>query len=76
VSPLDPRAGHSGSVGFKPGGSPDVRLTRPATPTYAPPPMPPVVRRHTHRMSALVVIALTLACTALALYDLVLLAFA
>ncbi len=74
MSPLDLSAGSSGSMGFTPGGSPDVRLIRPATPTYMPPPMPPAVGRHTDRMSALIVIALTLACTALALYDLVLLA--
>jgi hypothetical protein len=76
MSPFDPSAGRSGHVGFTPmSGSPEVRLIRPATPTHLPPPMPkPPARERSERTSALIVIMLTLACTALAFYDMFLLA--
>ncbi|HYM45542.1 MAG TPA: hypothetical protein VES65_05200 [Solirubrobacteraceae bacterium] len=76
MSHLDLSAGQSGRVGFTPAsGAPDVKWIRPDTLAYLPPPMSKsAVRERTERANALIVIMLTLACTALALYDLFLLA--
>ncbi len=76
MSPFDLSAGQSGRVGFaSASGSPDVKWIRPDTPTYLPPPMhKPAVQERTERANALIVIALTLACTAMSIFDLFLLA--
>jgi hypothetical protein len=76
MSPFDLNAGRPSQMGFTPAGSPpDVRWIPPSAPTHLPPPMPKsAARERSERTSALVVIVLTLACTALALYDLLLLA--
>jgi hypothetical protein len=76
MSPFDLSAGQSSHVGFTPAsGSRDVQWIRPDTPTYLPPPMSKsAARERTERANALIVIALTLACTALAVFDLFLLA--
>jgi hypothetical protein len=76
MSRFDLSASQSARAGFMPtGGSPDVRWIRPDTPTHLPPPMPrSAARARTERAHALIVILLTLACTALSLLDLYLLA--
>ncbi len=76
MSPFDLGAGQPDRVGFTPAsGSPDVKWIRPDTPAYLPPPMPrSSTRERTEQANALIVIALTLASTALSLYDLFLLA--
>jgi hypothetical protein len=77
MSQFDPRAGPSGRVGLTPAiGPADVQWIRPAgTPSpWMPPPPNSSARDHTDRVQALIVIVLTLACTALALFDLFLLA--
>jgi hypothetical protein len=76
MSPFDLNTGRSGRVGFASAShSPDVKLIRPDTPIYLPPPMhTPATREHTERAKALIVLALTLACTAMSILDLVLLA--
>ncbi len=56
-------------------GAHDVQWIRPDRPAYLPPPMSktPATER-SERANALIVIVLTLACTALAVFDLFLLA--
>lgn len=75
MSPFELSAGQCSRVGFTPvSGSPNVKWIRPDTPAYLPPPMLKSVQERTERTNALIVIVLTLACTALSLYDLLLLA--
>jgi hypothetical protein len=76
MSPFDLSAGQSSRVGFtSASGLPDVKWIRPDTPTYLPPRMSKsALRERTERANALIVIVLTLACTALAIFDLFLLA--
>ena len=75
MSPFDPRAGRSGHVGFTPASAANVKVVRLDGPSYLPPPMPSSqATTHSERTHALVVIVLTLACTALAIFDLFLLA--
>lgn len=76
MSPFDLSAEPSSRVGLAPtSGSSDVRWIRPDTPAYLPPPMPKAaVQERSERANALIVIVLTLACTALAIFDLFLLA--
>jgi hypothetical protein len=76
MSPIELNAGQFGRVGFaSASGAPDVRWIRPDTPTHLPPPMhKPAVQERTERANALIVIVLTLTCTALSLFDLFLLA--
>jgi hypothetical protein len=76
MSPFDLSAGQSSRLRFtSAGGSPDVKWIRPDTPAYLPPPMSKsAVGERTERANALIVIVLTLACTALAIFDLFLLA--
>lgn len=76
MSPFDLSAGQPDRVGFTPAsGSPDVRWIRPDTPAFRPPPMPRAnVQERTERANAMIVIVLTLASTALSVYDLFLLA--
>jgi hypothetical protein len=72
----DLNTGPSSRVDFVPtSGSPDVRWIRPDRLAYLPPPMPKAtLRERSERANALIVIVLTLACTALAIFDLFLLA--
>jgi hypothetical protein len=76
MGPFDLSAGPSSRVGFTPvSGAPDVRWIRPDRPAYLPPPMSKTaIRERSERANALIVIVLTLACTALAIFDLFLLA--
>jgi hypothetical protein len=75
MSPFDLSPGQSSHVGYVPAsGSPDVKWIRPDTPAYLPPPMSKAVQERTERANALIVIVLTLACTALSIFDLFLLA--
>jgi hypothetical protein len=76
VSPFDLSTGQSSRLGFTPTSGPsDVKWLRPDTPSYLPPPMSrSAVQERTERANALIVIVLTLACTALAIFDLLLLA--
>jgi hypothetical protein len=76
MSLFDLSAGPSSRVGLAPtSGSPDVRWIRPDTPVHLPPPMSKAaLRERSERANALIVIALTFACTALAIFDLFLLA--
>jgi len=82
MSPFDLSAGHSHHIGFTLAGGPsdvsgppDVKWIRPDTLAYLPPPMPKsAAGERAERVNASIVIVLTLACTALALYDLFLLA--
>jgi hypothetical protein len=76
MSPFDLSTGQCSRVGFTPAsGSPDVKWIRPNTPAYLPPPMlKSAVQERTERTNALIVIVLTLACTALSFYNLFLLA--
>jgi hypothetical protein len=48
----------------------DVKWIRDDRPTYLPPPMLKSAQERTERANALIVTALTLACTAVALFDL------
>jgi len=63
-------------MGFAPTSSPvDVKWIPPDSHAYLPPPMSKTaIRERSERANALIVIALTLACTVLAIYDLFLLA--
>jgi hypothetical protein len=76
MSPFDVNAGQSSRLGFTPASGPsDVKWIRPDTPTYTPPPMSKsAARERTERANASIVIVLTLACTALAVFNLFLLA--
>jgi hypothetical protein len=76
MSPSDLSAVQSSRLGFtSASGSQDVKWIRPDTPTYLPPPMSRAAAgERAERTNALIVIVLTLACTALSLYDLFLLA--
>ena len=75
MSPFDLSAGQSSRVGFtSASGSLDVKWIRPDTPAHLPPPMAKSVQGRTERTNALIVIVLTLACTALSIFDLFLLA--
>ncbi len=75
MSSFDLSAGRPGPVGFNPASAANVRVLRPDGPSYLPPPMPgSQATAHSERTHALVVIVLTLACTALAIFDLFLLA--
>jgi hypothetical protein len=75
MSPFDMSAGQASCVGFTPmSGPPDLRLIRPDTPAYLPAPMLKSVQERTERTNALIVTLLTLACTAMSVFDLFLLA--
>lgn len=74
MSPIDLSAGQSSGVGFTLASSVDVKWIRPSTPTHLPPMLKSAAPNRTERANALIVIVLTLACTALSLFDLVLLA--
>ncbi len=76
MSPFDPSAGHSSRIGFTPTSSRlDVRWIGPNMPAHVPPPMSKsAIRERTERANALIVAVLTLACTVLAIFDLLLLA--
>lgn len=81
MSPFDPSAGRSGHTGFAPmsrspgSPAPDVKWIHADRPAYTAPPMAKSdATERSERASATIVIALTLACTVLALYDLFLLA--
>lgn len=76
MSPFDLGIEQSSRVGFAPtSGSSDVRWIRPDRPAYLPPPMSKrAMRERSERANALIVIGLTLACTVLAIFDLLLLA--
>jgi hypothetical protein len=76
MSPFDLSAEQSNRVGFAPTSGPtDVKWIRSDRPAYLPPPMPKTaIRERSERANALIVIALTLACTILAIFDLFLLA--
>ncbi|MGA2322118.1 MAG: hypothetical protein ABSG95_15520 [Solirubrobacteraceae bacterium] len=76
MSPFDLSAGQSSRIGFAPASGPsDVKWIRPDTLSYLPPPpSESAIRERTERANALIVIVLTLACTALAIFDLFLLA--
>lgn len=68
-------AGQSGDAGFTRPSAQDVKWIRPEGPTYLPPAMPKSqAAERSERANALIVIALTLACTGLAIFDLFLLA--
>ncbi len=74
MSSSDLGAGEPPHVDFTPAsGSPDVRWIRPDTAAYRSPPKSRAAIEHTEQWNAWVVIVLTFACTAVALYDLVLL---
>ncbi len=76
MSPFDLGIGQSSRVGFAPTSGPaDVKWIAPDRPAYLPPPMSKTaIRERSERANALIVIGLTLACTALAIFDLFLLA--
>jgi hypothetical protein len=76
MSHFDQNSGHSGRVRFaSASGSPDVKWIRPDTPGYLPPPThKSAARDRTERANAVIVIVMTLACTALSMFDLFLLA--
>lgn len=76
MSPFDVHAGVSGRVGFMPAsGASDVKWIAPNRPVYLPPPRPGrEILERSERTNALVVLILTFACTALAIFDLFLLA--
>jgi hypothetical protein len=76
MSPFDLSEGPSSRMGFTPvSGSSDVRWIRPDRLAYLPPPASKApVQERSERANALIVIALTLACTVLAIFDLFLLA--
>jgi hypothetical protein len=75
MSPFDLSAGQASRPGLTPTSGPtDVKWIRPDTPAHLPPPMAKSVQEHTERANALIVIVLTLSCTAVAIFDLFLLA--
>jgi hypothetical protein len=76
MSPFDPTAGQFGHVELTPASGPsDVKWIRPGGSPYLPAPMSKSMAvEHSERANAVVVIVLTLACTALAVFDLFLLA--
>jgi hypothetical protein len=76
MSTFDLSAGQSSRVGFvSTSGSSDVKWIRPDRQAYLPPPMSKTaIRERSERANALIVIVLTFACTALAIFDLFLLA--
>jgi len=75
VSSFDLSAERPRHVGFTPASAANVRVIRPDGPSYLPPPMPSSqAAARSERTHALVVIVLSLACTALAIFDLFLLA--
>ena len=76
MSPFEESAGQSSRVGFtSASGAPDVKWIRPDRQAYLPPPMSKTaIRERSERANAMIVIVLTLACTALAIFDLFLLA--
>lgn len=76
MSPIGPHAGQSGRVRFEPAsGAPDVKWIHSDRPAHLSSSMSKAaVEDRTERTNALIVTVLTLACTALSLYDLFLLA--
>jgi hypothetical protein len=76
MSPFDLSAGQSSRMGFAPASGPsDVKWIRPDRQSYLPPPMSKSAAiERSERANALIVIALTLASTILAIFDLFLLA--
>ena len=75
MGPIDLSAGQASRVGFTLArGSPDVKWIRPDSPAYLPLPMLKSAQQRTERTNALIVIVLTLACTALSVLDLFMLA--
>ena len=58
MTPIDPSTGL------------DIKWVREATPTYLPPPMLKSAQERTDQVNALIVTALSLACTAVAVFDL------
>jgi len=76
MSPFDLSAGRSSRVGLtRASGSSEVRWIRPDRPAHLPPPTAKsAVKERSERTNALIVLVLTLACTALAVFDLFLLA--
>ena len=76
MSPFDPSAGQFGHVELTLASGPsDVKWIRPGGQAYLPPSMSKsMATERSERVNALVVIVLTLACTALAVFDLFLLA--
>jgi hypothetical protein len=76
MSRFDLNAGQSSRVGFTPAsGPPDVKWIRPDSPTHLPTRMSKSdVQDRTEQANALIVMGLTLGCTALSLFDLFLLA--
>jgi hypothetical protein len=76
MSSFDLSAGQSSHVGFAPASGPsDVKWIRPDRPTYMAPPMTKSqATERSERANAMIVIALTFACTVLAIFDLFLLA--
>ncbi len=74
MSPADPSMLARGRIGFTTtSGSTEVKWIRPDA-AHLPYPMAKPTAQHSERARALIVIALTLACTLLAVYDLFLLA--
>ncbi len=77
MGPVDLSAGQASLVGFTLArGSPDVKWIRADSPAYLPPPMLKSAQQRAERTNALIVIVLTLACTALSVLDLFMLATA
>jgi hypothetical protein len=75
MSSSDLGAGEPRHVDFTPaGGSPNVRWIRPDTAAYRSPPKSRAASERTEQVNAMFVIVLTFACTAISLYDLLLLA--
>ena len=71
MGPIDLNPGQSSRVGFTlASGPPEVQWIHPNTPTCLP---PPTLTSAGQDRTALIVVVLTLACTALSLFDLVLL---
>jgi hypothetical protein len=73
MSSLDPHGGRSSGLTFA-GGAPDVRWIRPDMPGLGASTSKPAATQRGERANAAIVIALTLGCTALAIFDLLLLA--
>jgi hypothetical protein len=72
MSRFELSAGQSGRAGVMPASGPsDVKWIAPERPSYLP---PMAIQERSERANALIVIALTLACTILAIFDLFLLA--
>lgn len=76
MSPFDVSGGQASHVGFAPAsGAPDVKWIHSGAPAYRPPATSTsTAAERSERVNAMIVIALTLACTVLAIYDLFLLA--